>query len=107
AGLSVGAAAGVLTLCPPGIYVLERREVQLQTLFDAMVTAMVDVLVALVVWLIANALRREAAMLKYSLAVLEQTQAQLAEHERLAIIGEFASSIAHEIRNPVGMISSS
>src|SRR5437868_6582657 len=71
------------------------------------VVAMVDGLVALVVWLIADALRREAAMLKQSLAVLEQTQAQLAVNARLAIMGEFASSIAHEIRNPVAMISSS
>jgi signal transduction histidine kinase len=106
-GLSVGAAAGVLTLCPPGIYLMESKPVQLQVLFDAMVLAMVDVIVALVVWIIANALRREAAMLKNSLTALEETQAQLALHERLAIIGEFAASIAHEIRNPVAMISSS
>ncbi|MDE0723433.1 MAG: ATP-binding protein [Alphaproteobacteria bacterium] len=35
---------------------------------------------------------------------LQSTQQQLVRHERLAAVGEFASSIAHELRNPLASI---
>lgn len=36
---------------------------------------------------------------------LEQTQAVLLRKERLAVVGELASALAHQIRNPLGAIS--
>ena len=38
---------------------------------------------------------------------LKKTQQKLIASERLAALGQFAGSIAHEIRNPLGVISSS
>ncbi len=38
---------------------------------------------------------------------LEQTEKQLRSKERLASLGELSAGIAHEIRNPLGIISSS
>lgn len=38
---------------------------------------------------------------------LEATQAQMLEYEKLASIGRMAASVAHEVRNPLGVIKSS
>ena len=37
----------------------------------------------------------------------EDSESRLARHERLATIGELAASIAHDLRNPLGVIQSS
>jgi two-component system sensor histidine kinase AtoS len=37
---------------------------------------------------------------------LEEARARLLSEEKLAVVGRFSSAIAHEIRNPVAMISS-
>ncbi|MCP4601935.1 MAG: hypothetical protein GY847_15710, partial [Proteobacteria bacterium] len=36
---------------------------------------------------------------------LQATQERLIEHEKLAVLGQLAGSVAHEIRNPLGVIS--
>lgn len=41
-----------------------------------------------------------------SLDELEKTEAKLRQEEKLGAVGRFSSAIAHEIRNPVAMISS-
>jgi len=38
---------------------------------------------------------------------LEKTQEKLIASERLAVLGQFSGNVAHEIRNPLGVISSS
>jgi two-component system, NtrC family, sensor histidine kinase HydH len=52
------------------------------------------------VWLLVNNLRRRETE-------LERTRERLLSEEKLAAVGRLSSAIAHEIRNPVAMISSS
>ena len=47
------------------------------------------------------------AELRTSLDELAATQAQLVDRERLAAIGQLASAVGHELRNPLGVISNS
>jgi signal transduction histidine kinase len=47
------------------------------------------------------------AALRTSLNELEATQAQLVRQERLAAVGQLASTVGHELRNPLGVITNS
>ncbi len=59
------------------------------------------------VWLLVNNLRAREASFVHNLEELERTRQQLLSEEKLAAIGRLSRAIAHEIRNPVAMISSS
>ncbi len=61
----------------------------------------------MLVWLLVKNLRRGEVRLKRNLDELEQTRERLMAEEKLAAVGRLSSAIAHEIRNPVAMISSS
>ncbi len=52
-----------------------------------------------------NQSNRRAEELKRSYAELERTQRRLVESERLAMVGELAAVIAHEVRNPSAIIT--
>jgi len=52
-------------------------------------------------------LRRQKSELEESLARLEKAEEALRRRERLAALGEMAAGIAHEIRNPLGVVTSS
>jgi len=72
--------------------------------------AMVAAIYALMgplVWYLVNQLRNNEQRLHESMRELESTRARLISEEKLSAVGRFASSIAHEIRNPVAMITSS
>lgn len=59
------------------------------------------------VWFLVNQLRQRESNLYEKMIELEATREKLLAEEKLAAVGRFASGIAHEIRNPVAMISSS
>lgn len=52
-------------------------------------------------------LRADAATIRQQLDEIERTRAVAMHHERLAAIGRLAAGIAHEVRNPLGVIRSS
>ncbi len=60
-----------------------------------------------VVWLVVRQLRCETRRLLESRAELRGAQERLVREEKLAAVGRLSSAIAHEVRNPVAMISSS
>jgi signal transduction histidine kinase len=68
--------------------------------------ALIYAVIALLVWTLVNHLRRKQLELTRSLVDLEKAEAKLLIEEKLAAVGRFSSAIAHEIRNPVAMISS-
>jgi PncC family amidohydrolase len=50
-------------------------------------------------------LRASCEQLQASYEQLEQTQQELVKSEQLAVVGEFAAVIAHEVRNPLAVVS--
>jgi len=50
-------------------------------------------------------LERRSGELASSLAELERTQADLVHSEQLAVLGEFAAVITHEVRNPMQIVN--
>lgn len=72
----------------------------------AMVAA-IYTLMGLLVWYLVNQLRSNDQRLYANMRELEATREKLISEEKLSAVGRFASSIAHEIRNPVAMITSS
>jgi two-component system sensor histidine kinase HydH len=67
----------------------------------------VYLLMGLLVWFLVNQLKTNQSRLRRSLQLLQATRERLISEEKLAAIGRLASGVAHEIRNPVAMISSS
>ncbi len=75
--------------------------------FEAGATSIIYTLAGVLVWLLVKNLRRGEVLLKRNLDELNQTRERLMAEEKLAAVGRLSSAIAHEIRNPVAMISSS
>ena len=71
------------------------------------ILCVVYVLMGLLVWVLVNQLKKNQTRLKDSLESLQATRERLISEEKLAAVGRLASGIAHELRNPVAMISSS
>jgi signal transduction histidine kinase len=74
---------------------------------EAGASSLIFIMVGAIVWLLVNNLREREKELRLNLRELEQAREQLLAEERLAAVGRLSSAIAHEIRNPVAMISSS
>ena len=79
---------------------------QLNEYMEAGTVSLIYASVGILVWTLVNHLRLKQADLTTSLVELEQARERLLIEEKLAAVGRFSSAIAHEIRNPVAMISS-
>lgn len=62
--------------------------------------------VGTLVWTLLDLLGKQDRELRARLCDLEATRGRLVQEEKLAAIGRLASAVAHEIRNPVAIISS-
>ena len=62
--------------------------------------------VGTLVWTLLDLLGKQDRELRERLDDLEATRERLVQEEKLAAIGRLASAVAHEIRNPVAIISS-
>ena len=76
-------------------------------LFEAGITSLIFAIAGLLVSLLVRQIREHESSLARNLLELKQARAKLLEEETLAAVGRLSSAIAHEIRNPVAMISSS
>lgn len=74
---------------------------------EAGTVSLIYTIVGIVVWLLVKHLQRNEAHLAHNFEELRKTRQRLLEEEKLAAVGRLSSAIAHEIRNPVSMISSS
>jgi signal transduction histidine kinase len=75
--------------------------------FEAGISSLIFAIVGLLVWMLVKHLRQNEIRLAGNFRELEQTRERLLREEKLAAVGRLSSAIAHEIRNPVAMISSS
>jgi signal transduction histidine kinase len=64
-------------------------------------------LLAVVSWLAATSLERAVQEARQRTLELETAQSRLIRQEKLAVLGQMAGSVAHELRNPLGVISNS
>jgi signal transduction histidine kinase len=69
--------------------------------------SLIYMVIAVLTWYLTNQLRAKQQRLAEHVNELERTRARLVEEEKLAAVGRLSAAIAHEIRNPVAMISSS
>lgn len=74
---------------------------------EAGTVCLIYTVVGIIVWLVVKHLQENEARLARNVEELNLTRQRLLEEEKLAAIGRLSNSIAHEIRNPVAMISSS
>ena len=74
---------------------------------EAGINSLIFAMAGLLVWLLVKQIRENENNLARNLLELKQARAKLLEEETLAAVGRLSSAIAHEIRNPVAMISSS
>ena len=79
---------------------------QLGELLETATLVLMLFIVGALVWTLLDMLGKRDAQLKEQLLLLESTRTKLIEGEKLAAIGRLASAMAHEIRNPVAIISS-
>jgi signal transduction histidine kinase len=73
---------------------------------EAGTISLIFAIAGLLVWILVNHLRSKQTDLAGSLIELEAAKEKLLIEEKLAAVGRFSTAIAHEIRNPVAMISS-
>lgn len=98
--------AASLTYLEILVFYIHHPPVDPEEIFETTTMVLVFVVVGVMVWLLAERMRADAQHLRTAYEKLHAAQKKLLEEERLAAIGRLASAVAHEIRNPVGMIAS-
>jgi two-component system sensor histidine kinase HydH len=99
AAMAVVAASTVLDFYWVWNYFRLHPPAQLSEYMEVATISLIYTIVGILVWTLVNHLRSKEAE-------LERARERLRIEERLAAVGRLSSSIAHEIRNPVAMISS-
>jgi signal transduction histidine kinase len=79
---------------------------RLGELLEATTLVLVLFVVGTLVWWLVGRLSDREEELQRRLEDLESTRSRLIQEEKLAAVGRLASAVAHEIRNPVAIISS-
>jgi signal transduction histidine kinase len=83
-----------------------RPPFQLGELLEATTLVLVLFIIGSLVWWLVDLLSKREEELQEKLRDLDVTRSKLIEGEKLAAVGRLASAVAHEIRNPVAIISS-
>jgi len=107
AAIAVFIAAGALNFAWIEHFARKHGAVPLTEYFEAGSISMIYAFVGALVWILVRNLRSHQEILSRNLLVLRETQGKLVREQKLAAIGRLSAAIAHEIRNPVAMISSS
>jgi signal transduction histidine kinase len=105
--ISVVSVADFLTFFWIWYYFRQHPPLDIGEYYEAGIMSLTFGLVAVLVWWLVNDARNKASRLARNLQELQRTREKLLEEEKLAVVGRLSSAIAHEIRNPVSMISSS
>lgn len=84
-----------------------RPSPQINEYIEAGTVSVIYAVVGIVVWTLVTRLKQKEQHLARNFEELKATRKHLMEEEKLAAVGRLSSAIAHEIRNPVAMISSS
>ncbi|MGB7554192.1 MAG: HAMP domain-containing sensor histidine kinase [Candidatus Korobacteraceae bacterium] len=98
--------AGALNFLWIVLYVGRHGQIQPSEYFEAGTLSLIYGFVGVLVWMLVNDLRTNQVELVRNMSELEETRERLLIEEKLAAVGRLSSAIAHEIRNPVAMISS-
>jgi signal transduction histidine kinase len=107
AAVIVAAVADVLSFYWAWEYYRIHPGPRINEYIEAGTISVIFTLVGVIVWLLVNRLKQKELSLARNAEELAKTRRHLLEEEKLAAVGRLSSAIAHEIRNPVAMISSS
>jgi two-component system sensor histidine kinase HydH len=99
--------AAILNFASLEYYYRHHPPLQAGEVFEVGIDALIFSIAGLLVLLLVRQIRENENKLAGNLLELRQARAKLLEEETLAAVGRLSSAIAHEIRNPVAMISSS
>lgn len=88
-------------------YRLMRPPLMMVEFFEASTIGLLYMVVGVATALLARQLYEREAALERSLGELEETREAKLAAERHAAVGRLSRAVAHEVRNPVGMIASS
>src|SRR5664280_1408568 len=104
--LTIGAAVGMIFFWMRHFFVLHPPAIPTEFMEAGMIST-IYALMGILVWFLVHQLKQERSRVCETLIELESTREKLIIEEKLAAVGRLAGNIAHEIRNPVAMISSS
>ena len=103
-----GGSRDLFELCHHAVSTSATTRLRMQgEYFEAGIASLTFAIVGLLVWLLVRQLRANENNLARNSARTQASPRQASGRGTLAAVGRLSSAIAHEIRNPVAMISSS